>query len=224
MRAALYYAPPDGTPLARLAANWLGRDAVTGEATREPDPRLDPLVAEPARYGFHATMKAPFRLAENRKLAGLDESLAAFCAARGAAMIERLALARIGRFFALVPGGPHPDLAALADEAVRAFEPFRAPLDEAEIARRAPERLTPRQRALLGEWGYPHVFDEFRFHMTLTGPVPDGDAAAIEAQLAERFASVVGRPLAVDSLALFVEPEPGAPFRLHSRHPLASDR
>ncbi|WAJ26119.1 DUF1045 domain-containing protein [Antarcticirhabdus aurantiaca] len=224
MRAALYYAPPDGAPLARLAADWLGRDAATGEATRKPDPRLDPLVAEPARYGFHATMKAPFRLAEGRTLAELDESLAAFCAARGAASVERLALRRIGRFFALVPDGPHPDLATLADETVRAFEPFRAPLSEAETARRAPERLTPRQRALLGDWGYPYVFDEFRFHMTLTGPVPDEDAAALEAELAERLAPVIDRPLAIDGLALFVEPEPDAPFRLHARHPLASIR
>lgn len=219
MRAAIYFTPPRDAPLTRLAAAWLGRDAFSDGPAPEPTP----LVAEPARYGFHATMKPPFRLAEGRTLDELDEALADFCRRRRRAEIAQLELRRIGRFFALVPGAREPALHALADETVREFERFRAPLDVAELARRAPDRLTVRQREHLDRWGYPYVFDEFRFHMTLTGPVADEDAAAVEARLQERFAPALGRPLAIDGLALFVEPRPGEPFHVHALHSLSSD-
>jgi putative phosphonate metabolism protein len=219
MRAAIYFTPPRDAPLTRLAAAWLGRDAFSDGPTEAPLP----LVAEPARYGFHATIKPPFRLAEGRTLEELDEALADFCHRHRRAEIAQLELHRIGRFFALVPGGREPALHALADETVRQFEPFRAPLDAAELARRAPDRLTERQREHLDRWGYPYVFDEFRFHMTLTGPVADEDAAAVEARLRERFAPVIGQSLAIDGLALFVEPRPGGPFRVHTLHSLSSD-
>ncbi|WP_279479792.1 DUF1045 domain-containing protein [Aureimonas sp. SK2] len=218
MRAAIYFTPPRDAELTRLAAQWLGRDSFTRDAAMPGDP----LVTEPARYGFHATMKPPFRLAEGRTLNELDAALAAFCSRTRATEIRKLALRRIGRFFALVPDGSEPDLAALADETVRRFEPFRAPLTEAETARRAPERLTERQRALLAQWGYPYVFEEFRFHMTLTGPVADEEAEVVEARLTERFAPVICRALPIDGLALFVEDAPGMAFRVHALHPLLS--
>lgn len=218
MRAAIYFTPPHDAEQTRLAADWLGRDAFSGQGFRV----TDPLVAEPARYGFHATMKPPFRLADGKTLDELDQDLAAFCAGTPAVTIERLALRRIGRFFALVPETPAADLSRLADAAVRRFETFRAPLTDSELARRAPERLSQRQRELLQDWGYPYVFDEFRFHMTLTGPVADDEVPRVEARLAERFAPVLGRALPVDGLALFIEDEAGAPFRVHALHSLSS--
>ncbi|RIY03831.1 DUF1045 domain-containing protein [Aureimonas flava] len=219
MRVALYFTPPRDAPVTRLAAEWLGRDAfATGGASV-----ADALVAEPARYGFHATMKPPMRLRDGHTPEEIDRGLAAFCAARAATEIPRLALRRIGRFFALVPDEALPDLDALAGETVRQFERFRAPLSDAERARRAPDRLTERQRALLDAWGYPYVFEEFRFHMTLTGPVDEPDAAAVDARLRRHFAPVLGCPLPVDGLALFVEDEPGAPFRVRALHPLSTE-
>ncbi len=217
MRAAIFYTPaPDGA-LARLAAGWLGRDAFTGAAaSQDPSHRL--LVAEPARYGFHATLKAPFRLAEGTALEGVARQLRSFCAGRAGPTIRRLTLAQLGPFFALVPADPEPGLATLEADALRSFEPYRAPLDAAAIARRRPDRLTPRQLEHLHRWGYPFVLDEFRFHMTLTGPLREG-AAAVRRDLEAHFAEVLGRPLPLDGLALFVEPEPGAPFRVHAYHP-----
>ncbi|WP_062207460.1 DUF1045 domain-containing protein [Aureimonas sp. AU12] len=217
MRFAVYHAPLPGSTLAERAALWLGRDAFADRATRLGDPRLDPLVAEPARYGFHATLKAPFRLAEGRSADELDANLAAFCRARAAPRIERLVLSRLGRFFALTPDGPAPAIVRLEAEVLEAFEPFRAPASEAEVARRRPDRLSERQRALLETWGYPHVLDEFRFHMTLTGPVDDPDGA-LAREIAGHFAGLLDRPYDLEGLALFVEPEPGAPFRVHRHH------
>lgn len=219
MRAAVYAAPAPGSTLARLAADWLGRDAFTGEATRPPDPRRDPLIADAARYGFHATLRAPFRPRHGDDPAPLAERLATLCVGRPAPVIRSLALGRLGAFFALVPAAPEPALAALEADVLHAFELFRAPLTPDERARRRPEQLAPRERELLDVWGYPFVLDAFRFHMTLTGPVPDAAADGLEAEMARHFAPVLGRPLRIDGAGLFVEPAPGAPFRVHSFHP-----
>ena len=217
MRVAVYATPAPSSDLARLAALWLGRDAFTGEATRAADPARDPIVAEPVRYGFHATLRAPFRLVDGVGRDAVSERLADFCAARPAPVIRRLSLGRLGAFFALVPGDPEPALLALEAAVLDAFEPLRAPISADEIARRRPDRLTERQRAYLHRWGYPFVRDEFRFHMTLTGPV-QGPADDIRRDLEARFAGVIGEPWPVDGLGLFVEPEPGAPFRVHAFH------
>ena len=217
MRAAIFYTPAPGGALAELAAGWLGRDAFTGVAASQDAKRV-PIVVEPARYGFHATLKAPFRLADGADLAAIAGRLRAFCAERAAPTILCLTLAQLGPFFALVPAEPEPALATLEADVLRAFEPYRAPLDAGEIARRRPDRLTPRQREHLHRWGYPFVLDAFRFHMTLTGPLREGQQA-IRRDLEAHFADVLGRPLPLDGLALFVEPEPGASFRVHAYHP-----
>ena len=104
------------------------------------------------------------------------------------------------------------------------FDRFRAPLNAAEIARRRPERLNAVQRHNLERWGYPSVFEEFRFHMTLTGPVEEKDRPRIARILDEFFAPVLAEPVEIANLALFVEPEPGAPFEVHSLHPLTGGR
>ncbi|MCL2581729.1 MAG: DUF1045 domain-containing protein [Streptosporangiales bacterium] len=183
-RYAIYAAPGTGTAdpaaiaLRERAERWLGR-AVSGApvAPGVPDgwdrARVDAITADARRYGFHATLKAPFRLARGRTAAELDAAVARFAAGRAAARIPRLSLACLGAgFYALVPGDDAPGLRALAAETVTAFDAFRAPPTAAETARRHPERLSERQRELLAAWGYPYVLNEFRFHLTLTDPVP----------------------------------------------------
>ena len=95
MRAAVYATPAPGSELARLAGLWLGRDAFTGAKTRPADPVRDPIVAEAARYGFHATMRAPFRLQDGSGLDTLSDRLAAFCDGRPASVIRKLTLDRL---------------------------------------------------------------------------------------------------------------------------------
>ena len=222
MRAAIYFTPPAGAPLTRAAAQWLGRSAFDGEPTRPGDEWLDPLVETPARYGFHATMKAPFRLVDDVDLVDLDARLAAFCASRDTVDIDRFVIERLGPFFAFVPAAQPAALVELAEAVVRTFEPLRAPASEEEIRRRKPERLSERQREQLVQWGYPYVFNDFRFHMTLTGSVEAAQRDAVEARLRAHFDAMDGAPLTIDTLAVFVEPQPGAAFRLHSMHPFAA--
>jgi len=219
MRVAIYFTPDRDHPLTRHAAAWLGRDAFAADdaATDTGDGRP---VSEPARYGFHATLKAPFRLARPHTLAALDVALSAFARSRAGLELGTLRLARIDGFFALVPVCSPPELLELEMEVRTYFEPYRAPLTEADYIRRKPDRLTPRQRDNLARWGYPHVAEDFRFHMTLTDRVPDAEAPAIAAELQCILGPALRDTVRLDALALFVEPEPGQPFSIHSRQAL----
>jgi putative phosphonate metabolism protein len=233
-RFAIYAAPGSrsadtaGLLLREKAEQWLGRSA-SGDPVTPGVPAgwtratLDAMTAGPRRYGFHATLKPPFRLAGGRTPEELDAALARFAARTPGTVIPALSLARIGGFFALVPGAQTPGLRALADEVVKGFDGFRAPATDAEIARRDPARLTPRQSELLATWGYPYVLDQFRFHLTLTDRIPDGRHPQVERALSDWFAPLLGATVPVDVLALFSEATPGAPFTLHSVHQLQPD-
>lgn len=226
MRYAFYVTPDEHHPLTRAAADWLGRNPFTGEAStlRAAEgfdaAELADLTADPRRYGFHGTIKAPFALAEGKDEAQLLVAFASHVGECAPFEIPDMTLGQLGPFFALVPSGDCPALQALADATVRHFEPFRMPLSPEDVARRKPERLSEAERENLLSFGYPYVFDQFRFHMTLTGPVPAERREAMKAVLEERFAPFIGKPLAIDALALFAEPARGAPFTVHSLMPL----
>ena len=163
-RYAIYWLP-DGA-LGRAGADWLGWDARTGRGDAD---------GAPARYGFHATIKPPFRLAEGCDAVELAAAARALAAGLAPADLGRLTVARLGGFLALVP---EREPAALAAAVVAGLDAFRAPPSAAERARRRAAGLTPSQAAMLDRWGYPHVMDEFRLHLTLTGRDPAGDARA----------------------------------------------
>ena len=77
-RYALYYTPPQGE-FADFGAAWLGWDAGRGVAVAQPVlPGLDiaALTAAPRKYGFHATLKPPFRLADGTSAADLAQATA----------------------------------------------------------------------------------------------------------------------------------------------------
>ncbi len=222
MRYAIYFTPGQNDPLTRIAASWLGRDPFT--SAQPPAPAVTTLspaeiayhTASARRYGFHATLKAPFHLADGETEAELDSAVASFAAGADPILLSKLTPARIDGFLALVPGSPAPDLDRFAGEIVTVFDRFRAPLSEAEVKRRNPEALSPEEFRNLLQWGYPYVFESFRFHMTLTGRVGDHDLARVRAAIDEAFATTLARPATIDGLALFVEPEPGAPFLVKS--------
>lgn len=226
MRYALYFTPGPSDPLTRTAAHWLGRDAFGGEIY---PPRgfggLDAqavraLTEDPRRYGFHATLKAPFRLAAGTSETDLLAALAQFSADAAPVSVPEMVVGNLDGFFAIVPKDVHAGLDAFAGKVVTGFEKFRAPLGSADIARRNPERLSPAQLANLNDWGYPYVFDQFRFHMTLTGRITAEDQPDVAAVLEQLFTPLLSQPFAIDMLALFVEPEPGAPFIVRAIHRL----
>lgn len=167
IRYALYYTPSPGSALAAFGddvlgeGRWFGSSGLAGS--------LPSVTASPRVYGFHATLKAPMRLAPGVAEDDLLVAAADLARHRAPISIGRLRVARIGGFLALVPVEAPPALGLFAAECVAALDPLRAPLTETERLRRRPERLDARERMLLDRWGYPHVFETFRFHMTLTG-------------------------------------------------------
>ncbi|HEY7647326.1 MAG TPA: DUF1045 domain-containing protein [Hyphomicrobiales bacterium] len=225
-RYAIYWAPAAESGLSALACSWFGGDLENGKASLDrnflglgPD-LAESAVTSPRRYGLHATMKAPFRLAPNSNAATLGDSLAAFCARRRRIRTGPLRLTRFSRFLALVPQPPRAELDWLADECTTWFDRFRAPLSDADRDRRSGS-LTSLETAQLEEFGYPYIFSSFMFHITLAGPLGDADLDRVEAALATAVAPFTEADFAIDELCLFGDPGDGAMFRLLGRYPLA---
>ncbi len=110
-------------------------------------------------------------------------------------------------FTALRPAPPgedeaHKALRALAAAAVRFFSPLRTPPEAAEIARRMTGAISPRQVAYALEWGYPYIFEEYDFHITLTGPLQSAVAAPVRAVLAQYFEEVTAQALPINQLCV----------------------
>jgi putative phosphonate metabolism protein len=227
-RFAIYAAADPDSLLHRLASAWLGRDAARGVDV--PRPRLDGIgesaavswTAESARYGFHATLKPPFRLADTQSAEALHEAIGRFAVTRAAVSLGQLAVAELSGFLALRPVTEPPALRALADDVVQHFDVFRRPPDAAELDRRRAAKLTARQEIYLARWGYPWVMDDFRLHFTLTGRLDPAVRPRVRQILAEYLAPALAEPVTIDALWLFAEPSPKAPFLQMSRYPLAA--
>lgn len=220
-RAAVYYAPLPDDPLFATSSCWLGRDPVSDMPVPQPDlPGIDAVTAEPRLYGFHATLKPPFRLAAGR---GWDELLqAAHKLANRIAPFELppLAVSDVHGFLALRETEASTALQALADACVEQLDAFRAPPAEAELARRRRNGLTPRQDAMLTRWGYPYVFDTWFFHMTLTRRLTAAEKLLFQPEAERIFARALLLPRQVASICLFVQSSPGASFMIKERLPL----
>ena len=212
--------------LDRLGSELLGYDAYRGITLSFPDgiefSDWRELTQDPRKYGFHATLKAPMALAPGKDEDQLLAACAAFAAEPRAIPVIDPVVDLISGFIALVPAKPSATLQGLAADCVRAFDPFRADLTEKDRARRNPSKLSERQVGYLDRWGYPYVFEEFRFHMTLTGRVAPDRAAGIVAMLRGRLSDVTREPLQVDRLALFRQDTDREPFRIIAHWPLAS--
>lgn len=217
-RYAIYHTPRGA--LARFGAGWLGWDVQTGQPTTPPDigglpAPWDEITGTPRKYGFHATVKPPFRLAEGWTETDLLTAFTTHCDLAAPVTLDGLELAQLGRFLALVPTGDTGHLNRLAADTVRTLDPFRAALTDADIARRRASGLTPEQDALLLQWGYPYVMDQFRCHYTLSGKLPKAQATRLRDILDQHVTPLIPRPFILDSLSLCGEDAAG---RFHLFH------
>lgn len=222
-RYAVYYLP-DAGPFADFTARWLGWDVACGAVTPPvavaglPD-NAATLTAAARKYGFHGTIKAPFRLRNDCTEGALKVACAEIAASLPAVQMDGLVMQALGDFLALVPSGNTTTLSWLAESVVLALETFRAPLTPAEITRRRPETLTPRQRDLLTAYGYPYVLEQFQFHLTLTGALAAADLAATRLALAPQLLPLLPQPFVIRDLCLCAEGDDGL-FRLLHRYAL----
>lgn len=217
-RIALYYAPEAHDPLHQRASAWLGRDAVSGAILPQnlvQGVDIAEITADARGYGFHATLKPPFRLQGDVQAAlqTADE----FAVRTAPFALPPLDIADLDGFLALREAAPCPALQALADGCVTALDAHRAPATEAEIARRRPEKLSPREREYLAAWGYPYVFAEWRFHMTLTRRLTAAEKAIILPAVTQALGDAPASTRSVSYICIFAQAAPGAPFTILER-------
>jgi hypothetical protein len=217
-RIALYYAPEAHDPLHERASAWLGRDAVSGAILPQnlvQGVDIQEITADARGYGFHATLKPPFRLQGDVQAA--LQTARDFAARTASFTLPPLHITDLDGFLALREAAPCPALQALADGAVSALDAHRAPATEAEIARRKPEKLSLRQREYLAAWGYPYVFAEWRFHMTLTRRLTPAEKAIILPAVTEALGDAPALTRSVSDICIFAQAAPGAPFTILER-------
>lgn len=218
-RYAIYFLPQRAA-WSDFAASWLGWDVIQGCVLAHPDvPGLPLPLAQiterPRRYGLHATIKAPFHLAENTTAAGLCRATDALCAELAPVELGGLEIGRMGRFLALLAQDDTAALSNLAAKVVAGLDAFRAPPSDAELARRRAARLDPQQEKLLLRWGYPNVMERFRFHITLTGRLHRSDLEPVQIALAQRLEPILPRPFQIASLCVVGEDDTGYFHKIH---------
>jgi putative phosphonate metabolism protein len=225
-RFAIYFVPGADTALYKFGASVLGYDCYAGasiarmQAGEVAEADWATLTAEPRAYGFHATLKAPFRLRDEFAEADLLGEMQASATALSNIVTFEPAVELIGGFVAVVPRNSAPGLDRLAAQCVQSFDRFRAPMTTDEKARRTAAGLSAAQTENLERWGYPYVLDEFRFHMTLTGRIAPDRRTAVHAFLREAFGRACGfHPIALDRLVL-AKQDFGTPFRVVGQVPL----
>lgn len=217
-RVAIYYAPLPDDPLTALATAWLGRDPVTGApAAQPPVAGIAEVTADPRRYGFHATLKPPMRLAEGRSWRELMTAVRAVAARIPPFDLPRLSVQDLWGFLALRETTPCPPLQALADACVAELDDFRAPPSDAELARRHATGLSAGQAAMLQRWGYPYVFGSWFFHMTLTRRLSEAEKAVFMPAAEAWFAPALAVPRRVVDLAIFTQAGADAAFNIAER-------
>jgi hypothetical protein len=227
-RYALTLMPSPETPLWRVGCSILGYDAATGLDAPFPDHPAyhDPLSlawsAEPRLTGLQAILKAPFELAEHASRAMLEEEVERFASGRTPFAFD-LTLTVVGHALALVAAPPSPALQALADDCVRHFEPFRAPLTVEERERRHPEVLIQRQVDNLDAWGSPYVFEDFQFHLPLTGALEPADRHKLEPILRDILEAAMPLRMTADALSLSMQTDTTSRFTLQGRFPFAAN-
>ena len=220
-RYAIYFVPDAESALYRFGSSILGYDCYAGVNVLPPEEFASDaalwreLTREPRRYGFHATLKAPFHLSPSCTEAQLTSAFHSFAALGHAVCRISPEVSLISGFAAVVPRQPSDAVATLAEKCTTMFDAFRAPMSARERARRVAANLSQSQMHNLERWGYPYLFRDFRFHMTLTGRLVGRRANAVLSRLRRGFAAACGeQELAIDRLALLKQEGEQAAFRV----------
>jgi hypothetical protein len=219
-RVAVYYAPDRDDPLWTAGCHWLGWDPENGAAFQPPESVTEPdLIRDPSGYGFHGTLKPPMRLADGCDYEGFLAAVRNLAQGLRPFDMPRLSVQNLHGFLAVREALPSPELQAISDVVVASLDDWRALPSEAELAKRRKAGLSAPEEAMLSRWGYPYVFQLWRFHLTLTRRLDEVEMARLKPAAEAFFASGLDRPRSFDSLAVYTQPETGAPFELSARIP-----
>ena len=228
-RYAIYFAPGLDSPWWEFGAHWLGRNEVDDSPLAPVDSiyiahdEQYAITTEPRRYGFHATLKAPFRLISHKTQQDIVARVHALAAHLTPVPLGPLRALNLGKFVALQPIKASDELCTLAEACVVGLDDLRAALSTEELARRQIVRLDTRELELLRRYGYPYVLERFRFHFTLSGPVDQPTRQRITQAVAKSVDRLNAEaPLVLDRLCLFKESAPGRSFQRIADVPLST--
>ena len=219
-RYAIYFAPKKESDLNQFGRTWLAGDMHSSlKIDGISDKQMADVITPAARYGFHGTLKPPFHLTSSNQESLLIKDLKTFVSNEKPFLLPALKLSRIGRFLALAPQQQSFRMQALSERCVRFFDPYRQPESESQMNKRRKPGLNIRQENYLVTWGYPYIFKEFKFHLTLTGPIIDKKLKTIIfKELEKRLRLIHLDGIIVASVCLFIQEGKEAPFLLHSRY------
>jgi hypothetical protein len=204
MRYAVYFCPAPESHLERFGRDWLSTVSIPGI----PEERFRVLLKDVRRYGWHATLGAPFELAQGAEYEELREKVAQIAQSVHPFHLP-LHLDRLNGFIALRPSADEAHISALAERCVHDLTTLRAPVSETAWQHRAGS-LDERECALFKAFGYPYVLERFRFHMTLSAPATHDEERALRDYLSQKVADASNAH--IDALTICCEKEPGAEF------------
>jgi hypothetical protein len=216
MRYAIYFCPASDTALGRLGHDWLAASPHAPELPGISTERRNALLVKARRYGWHATIRAPFTPAVD--VAYDDVRRAVVSVAHACASFELpLHIHRLAGFLALRPCVDGAAPKQLATTCLKALLPLCAPLSKEMLDRRSVGLDADEVRLLQG-YGYPYVLDRYRFHLTLSAPAIESEENVMREWLEPRVAELP--PTRVDALSICREATPGGAFELVERIPL----
>ena len=225
-RFAIYFAPEISSVLHMLGSQWIGRDANSGKLIKQPEiPNITSeyfykITKNPRLYGFHATLKAPFQLNIRFTLNDLQDHIQRFCASIQPFNMY-LKIKQADQFLALVMDPREKKMVKLASNLVKQTDHFRAPIQQPMIDKRRLSVLTRSQDSNLLKWGYPYVFSDFRFHMTLTEKITLPSARQqLENAACLHFSSSLNDMVKVSSISLFCQKTSDSDFHQIQRFQL----
>ena len=221
---AVYWVPKHADALARFGVSWTGWCAERGEhRPRGEFPGVS--AAVPAitrqvwRHGFHAIIKAPFRLQAERSRFSVERAVEQVIDESVAFRLPRLRLAVIGGSVAALV--PHQSCAALGALVARVGDAM-APLGAAEPANGFAEAPAP--DGIVIEDAEPLVqlpaAEAHRFHMPLTDRLPLEVAFQVMEELQPLLEPMMGETRRLHDVALMGDPGEGRPLRVLQRYDL----
>jgi len=219
-RYAVYYTPRPDEPLAEFGRRWLGFDVETRAPAADAWKLPSGIIRTPARYGFHATLKAPFRLRQTQTEDALFAAVEALAASRPPVSLGQLVPEVLGSFMTLQQAMPNPEVDDLAFACVRDLDPFRRPFSDEEQDKILDKGVSRRQKGNVFTWGYPYVGRDYIFHITLTSILAPHELDEWKTKVIGLGAQYLAAPAAIRDLAIFAQKDEDSPFHCLTRFPL----
>ncbi len=229
-RYGIFFAPHDDSPLGVYGATVLRRKATSTNEWVNPlipisfenTPVWRACIERPAHYGFHATINAPFELHDQHSTEELFDDIRAFCKQQQPLLLTNIAPRLTHRYDALAFDDQPADIKNFAATCATRFEKYRAPLTAADTKRRQKKALSASQIKHLQTYGYPYVFDDFNFHMTLSGTMPDDDNGFLR-WLGVLFWEMVPETPRLDRLSVFKQEDRKSAFTRIADFPFSAN-